>query len=178
MNEANSPHTASTLTPDDLQRYIAEQGIAARVIRNLGDTSTVPLAAAALGVEAEQIIKSLLFLVEQPVSTMGEPRPVLVIANGQSQVDRKTIAAHFGVGNKKVRFAPAETVLALLGYAAGGVPPFGHRTTVPVLVDASLLAMQARWKVVYGGGGDDSTMLELTVDELLRVTGAQVLQVS
>ena len=84
MDNVNSAHHTSVRGPDDLQQYIEQRGIAARLIRNLGDTSTVPLAAAALRVEVEQIIKTLLFLVEQPVNTMGEPRPVLVIANGES----------------------------------------------------------------------------------------------
>ncbi len=48
--------------PQDLQAYIDEQDITAELIGGLGDTPTVPAAAAALGVESEQIIKTLLFL--------------------------------------------------------------------------------------------------------------------
>jgi prolyl-tRNA editing enzyme YbaK/EbsC (Cys-tRNA(Pro) deacylase) len=169
----------SLLTPDDLQAYILEHGISARLIRNLGDTSTVPLAASALGVEPRQIIKSLLFLVGPPVITQGLPQPVLAISHGEKQVDHKAIAAHFGVGGKKVKFARADVVLTALGYAAGGVPPFGHSTAVQVIVDSSLVELETYpGGLIYGGGGDDSTMLELTVSELLRVTGATVLKLS
>jgi len=49
------------MTSADMQAYIDRHGISARLIRNLGDTRTVPLAAQALGVAAERIVKSLLF---------------------------------------------------------------------------------------------------------------------
>ena len=63
----------------------------------------------------------------------------------------------------------AETVLRLTGYPAGGVPPFGHATAVPALLDAAV----QRWEVIYGGGGDDHTLLRIAPAELARVTGAE-----
>jgi prolyl-tRNA editing enzyme YbaK/EbsC (Cys-tRNA(Pro) deacylase) len=162
--------------PDDLQAYIDEQGIAAELIGGLGDTPTVPAAAAALGVEAAQIIKTLLFLVEQPDAAA---QPVVVISYGEQRVDRGQLAVRWGVGKKRVSLAPAAVVLDLLGYAAGGVPPFGHRTSLPVLIDAGILSLPQRYAgVVYGGGGDDCTMMKLTVDELLRVTGGEIIQLN
>ena len=107
-----------TLHPADLARFIAEHGIAAELIPMRVETPTVPAAAAALGVEPGQIIKSLLFLVRD--------EPVLVIASGETLVDRAVLAARFGVGKKQVKLADAETVLRLIGYPVGGVPPFGH----------------------------------------------------
>jgi prolyl-tRNA editing enzyme YbaK/EbsC (Cys-tRNA(Pro) deacylase) len=90
-------------------------------------------------------------------------------------VDKGRLAAHWGVGKKRVTLAPAEVVLHLLGFAAGGVPPFGHRTRLPLLIDAGSLDLRERYGgIVYGGGGDDHTMLRLKVDELLRVTGGEV----
>jgi prolyl-tRNA editing enzyme YbaK/EbsC (Cys-tRNA(Pro) deacylase) len=158
--------------PQDLQALIYEQGIAAELIDDLGDTPTVPAAAAALGVEPEQIVKTLLFLVEQ----QGEKqRPVIVISHGERRVDKGQLAQRWGVGKKRVNLASADVVLDLLGYAAGGVPPFGHRTVLPVVIDAGILELRERYGgVIYGGGGDDHTMMKLTVDELLRVTNGEV----
>lgn len=158
--------------PQDLQALIDEQGIAAELIGELGDTPTVPAAAAALGVESEQIVKTLLFLVER----QGEGRrPVVVISCGERRVDKGLLAERWGVGKKRVSLAPADVVLDLLGYAAGGVPPFGHRTALPVVIDAGILGLRERYGgVIYGGGGDDRTMMKLTVDELLRVTDGEV----
>jgi prolyl-tRNA editing enzyme YbaK/EbsC (Cys-tRNA(Pro) deacylase) len=166
------------LKPEDLQDHIAAESIAARLLQDLGDTSTVPLAAAALGVDAERIIKSLLFMVRLPDQS-ASPQPVLVVVGGPHQVDYRAIGARFGVSRKKVRFASAEEVQSILGYPAGGVPPFGHRTKVLALVDAALLAEHQRSDApIYGGGGDDSTMLEITLAELLRVLQPEVLSVS
>jgi prolyl-tRNA editing enzyme YbaK/EbsC (Cys-tRNA(Pro) deacylase) len=172
MTTIHAPQTIPQ-SPQDLQDYIDRQGITATLIGGLGDTPTVPAAAAALGVESEQIIKTLLFLVEP----QGAPeQPVVVISYGEQRVDRGQLAVRWGVGKKRVSLAPAPVVLELLGYAAGGVPPFGHRTALPVLIDAGILNLRTRYGgIIYGGGGDDRTMMKLTVDELLRVTGGEVI---
>jgi prolyl-tRNA editing enzyme YbaK/EbsC (Cys-tRNA(Pro) deacylase) len=170
-----------TLTPSDLQAYISANRIQARVIQNQAweHTATVPAAAAALGVAPEQVIKSLLFLVKPAAGSVVDRQPVLVISHGERRVQGKAVAVHFGVGSKRVKLAPPEIVLALLGYPAGGVPPFGHRSDVPVVVDSSLLDLEQRHDgIIYGGGGDDRTMLQLTVSELIRVTKPVYLAVS
>jgi Cys-tRNA(Pro) deacylase len=145
------------LTPDDLARFIASQGIRARLIPNVGDTATVPLAAAALGVRPEQILKTLLFYIA------GEP--VVVISHGEAPVSVRALADHAGVGKRQVKLARPEQVLAETGYPVGGVPPVGHRRAHPVLMAESILA----YDVLYGGGGDDRTMLEIAASELLRL---------
>ena len=150
-----------TAQPADLARFIAENAIAAEMVPVAVETPTVPAAAAALGVETSQIIKSLLFLVRDA--------PVLVIASGETMVDRGILAARFGVGKKQIKLADAETVLRLTGYPAGGVPPFGHPASLLTLLDRAVLA----WDVIYGGGGDDHTLLRVAPGELARVTGAE-----
>jgi prolyl-tRNA editing enzyme YbaK/EbsC (Cys-tRNA(Pro) deacylase) len=154
------------LTPADLAVFIAEHGIAAEIVPMQVETPTVPAAAAGLGVSPSQIIKSLLFLIRD--------EPVLVIASGDRAVDRRPLADRFGVGKKQVRLADPEVVLALTGYPAGGVPPFGHATRVPVLLDRAVAA----WDVVYGGGGDDRTLVRVASGELARVTGAAWIEFS
>lgn len=171
--------TDATLTPADLQAYIDRSHIDARLITGIGDTPTVPTAAAALGVERDQIVKSLLFLLDLPHTPKDAPQALLVISHGERRVDKKMLAPHFGVSAKRVRLALPETVIEVLGYVAGGVPPFGHRREVPVLVDASVLTLRERFGGrVYAGGGDECTVTELTVDELLRVTRPQIAAVS
>lgn len=167
----------SLRTPTDLQRFLDENQIQARLLPDIGHTPTVPAAALALGVEPEQIIKTLLFLVEQPDQETATP--VVVISHGERRVDKGALAKRFGVSKKRVTLAPADVVLATLGYPAGGVPPFGHVAPLPTVVDASIETTASRFDgVIFGGGGDDRTMLQLTVTELLRVTAAEVLPVS
>lgn len=148
------------LTPTDLSAFIAARGIAAEIVPMALETPTVPAAAAALGVTAGQIIKSLLFVVRD--------QPVLTIASGETLVERGVLAARYGVGKKQVKLADAQTVLRLTGYPAGGVPPFGHPEPLPTLLDRRVAA----WDAIYGGGGDDHTLLRIAPAELARVTGA------
>jgi len=154
------------LTSQDLQQFINEYQIAAEILPMEKDTPTVPDAARALGVEKEQIIKSLLFLVD------GQPK--LVIANGTRKVDSRLIARHFGVGRKRVKMAGPEQTLSITGYAVGAMPPFGHQARLPTIVDQGV----TNHKEIFGGGGEINAMLRLTPEELVRVTGAEIVPVT
>ncbi len=173
-------------TPDDLQRFIDQNNIDAQLLRNIGDTPTVPAAAAALNVEPDRILKTLLFLAQKRSLRLcanearsGEPdvspTPFIVISHGERRVGKRPLADRYGVGIKRIKLAPPDVVLRLLGYPAGGVPPIGHRTAVPVLLDSSLVTLGG---LFYGGGGDDKTMLRLTVEELVRVAQPHIIPLS
>ena len=145
------------MTPADLARYIAQHDIDARLISDIGDTPTVPTAAAALGVDVDQILKTLLFFIR------GEP--YIVISHGTEPVPERVLADHFGVGKRQIKLARPQQVLEETGYPVGGVPPIGHRNPHPVILAQSILDFD----IVFGGGGDDKTMLRIPVSELLRV---------
>ncbi len=162
-------------TPADLLRFVEQNQIQAELLFDLGHTPTVPAAAAALGVAPDQIVKTLLFLVEQPGGDTA--LPIVVISYGERRVDKGRLAERFGVGKKRVVLAPAPVVLATLGYPAGGVPPFGHRTPVPAILDASMQQLRPDIEI-FAGGGDDQTMMRLQIAELMRVTQAELLAVS
>ena len=173
--EATQPH----LTQHDLQRYFDGQGLPARLIPNLGHTPTVPAAAQVLGVEPDQIIKTLLFVFEPGEKAGQAPPAVVVIGNGENRISKKALGQHFGLNPKRVKLAPAATVIDLLGYPPGGVPPFGHRTTLPIFLDQNVVELRERYADrVFGGGGDDHSMLELTVSDLLRIHQPTVLALS
>ncbi|MFZ0242216.1 MAG: YbaK/EbsC family protein [Desulfobacterales bacterium] len=155
-----------TLTSADLQTFIAERGIDATILPMAAHTSTVDDAARELKVAAEQVIKSLVFVIED--------RPLLVINNGTARVDRKKLAMFLGVGRKRVRFADADQALAMTGYVVGSMPPFGHLQALRTLVAPAI----PRLDLVYGGGGDIDAMLRLRPAELLRVTASQVFDIS
>lgn len=154
-----------------LLKFIHQRNIHAKLLTNIGHTPTVSAAAQALGVHPDQVIKTLLFEIEKP-SVLER---VVVIGYGEHKVDKKLLGEVVGVGKKHIAMAQASTVLMVLGYIAGGVPPFGHRTTLPVILDAGVLKYVVSNRspaevMVYGGGGDDYTMMELSVGELVRVT--------
>ena len=152
-------------TSKSLQTYINQQGIEGIILHLPENTPTVPAAARVLGVNEDQIIKSLVFLVNK--------QPVLVIANGSQKIDSAKLAAHFGVGKKRVKLASAEKALEITGYIVGSMPPFGHNTRLPTYVDPQVTILD----IIYGGGGDIQAMLKLTPAQLLAATEAEVLAV-
>ncbi len=183
LSAHTSPHmTAQTLpllTPSDLQIYLEQQHIRARFIADVGHTPTVPAAAQVLGVETDQIVKTLLFVLQAGDKAEQVPPAVVVIGNGENRINKKRLGQHFGLNPKRVKLAPAELVIELLGYPAGGVPPVGHRTALPVILDQNVMALRQRYDDrIFGGGGDDYTMLELTVSDLLRIHQPTVLALS
>lgn len=153
-------------TSDDLQDFIERNRIEATILPMAGHTPTVSDAARELGVATDRIIKSLVF--------MNDGSPLLVVTNGLARVDRRKLAAYLGVGRKKVKFALAEQALALTGFVVGSMPPFGHRQALRTVVDPSV----TRLDTIYGGGGDINAMMKLTPGELIRVTGAEVEELS
>src|SRR2546423_11669739 len=98
-------------------------------------TRTAAEAASAIGCDVAQIVKSLVF------DAGGTPTMVLV--DGASRVDEQRLARELDVD--LVRRADPDAVRAATGYAIGGVPPFGHATPVPVLVDPGLLEHDVVW---------------------------------
>ena len=158
--------TSTPLTSEDLQQFIDTHRIQASILRMAGHTPTVSDAARELDVAADQIIKSLIFKIND--------QPLLVINNGNARVDRKKIAALMGVGRNRVKFASPEQALEISGYVVGSMPPFGHRRKLRTLIDPAVTGLD----VIFGGGGDIDAMLRLTPDELLRITEGQVVAVS
>lgn len=150
------------LTPQDLEVYIQQNNIDAEIIILEEYTPTVEMAAAAVNVSPEQIIKTLLFSVDG--------QAVLVIANGTGRIDRRLLGKHFGVSRKKTSFAGPDTVLELTGFEVGAVPPLGHRTSIPVLVDPSVLAQE----IIFGGGGADNALMRLKPQDILQFNQAEV----
>ena len=147
--------------------WVQARGVSARLVVPGVPTPTVPEAAAALGVASEQVLKSLVFLVESV--------PTLVIAAGEDRIRYPALAAAFGVGRRQVRMASPEEALAITGYEVGAMPPFGHLQTLQTLVDARRVVPG---RLVFAGGGTRAALLELTTDTLLQVTAARSLDLT
>ncbi len=156
-------------TCQSLALFIEQHAIEAALVQPDQETPTVALAALALGCQTDQIVKSVLFLLKDG----QQADPVLVVTNGTAQIDFRKLADLFQIGRKRIRLAQADVVLARTGYPAGGVPPFGFPQPLPTYIDCRVFDQP----VVYGGGGDDHTMLRITPAELLRATGGQVVDV-
>lgn len=153
----------SVLSPADLQAFLEDRHIQGELLHLDSPTPTVETAALAVGAQPEQIVKSILFLVDG--------QPVLAITCGTYYVERRVIAARFGVGRKKVKLAAPETVAEETGFLVGAMPPFGHRQPLLTLIDQRVLEKP----VVYAGGGSDYDLLRLDPRAILQITQGEVL---
>jgi prolyl-tRNA editing enzyme YbaK/EbsC (Cys-tRNA(Pro) deacylase) len=151
------------LNVDDLQAFLHAHAVEAEILRLPVPTPTVETAAQAVGARVEQIVKSILFLVDA--------RPVLAITCGTAYVERHLIGALYGVGKKHVKLAAPEAVLALSGYEVGAMPPFGHRQPLTSLLDRRVLDLTE----AYAGGGAENALLRISPQEILRLSQAQVM---
>jgi prolyl-tRNA editing enzyme YbaK/EbsC (Cys-tRNA(Pro) deacylase) len=149
----------------DLQRFMQEQGVQGEILYLDVPTPTVESAALAVNARPEQIIKSILFMVDG--------QPVLVIACGLSTIGRTAIAGLYGVGKKRVKLASPEVVREVTGYEVGAMPPFGHAQPLRTLIDPRVLDN----RLAYAGGGAENALVRLDPHEILRITGGKIMDV-
>ena len=121
----------------------ARKGVTLEVTVFDESTHTAVEAAAALGVELGQIVKSLVFVVP------GERRDrAAAVPRGRSQPGRSgRLAAVTSAAD--VRRATAREAHELTGFAIGGIPPIGHLRPVRVIMDPDL----GRYQVVWAAAG-------------------------
>jgi prolyl-tRNA editing enzyme YbaK/EbsC (Cys-tRNA(Pro) deacylase) len=118
---------------------------------------TVGDAAEAVGAPAEEILKSLVFLVEG--------RPMLVLMSGANRVDLRAVACE--AKTKKVKMAPPDYVFKNFGFRVGGVPPTGYPVPVPAFLDDDLFL----YPVVWAAAGTDHAFFPIAPERLLKLTG-------
>ena len=112
-----------------------ERGVAVEPVHQAEGAKTAADAAAAVGCDVGQIVKSLIFGVD------GEL--VLAYVSGSNQLDERRLAA--AAGGERCERVDADTVRAATGFPIGGVPPFGHATELRVFIDPDLLAHDVVW---------------------------------
>lgn len=154
-----------------LQRYVDEHNIDAEIVFLQEETPTVEAAAEAVGVQPAQIVKSVLFVVK---ARENGAQPQLVVTNGLSRVSYRALADYLGVSRRRLRMARASEVEEMTGYKVGTVPPFGHKSPIPTVVDETVPEQEE----VYVGGGGINALMRLSVTELQRVLQADIVDVS
>jgi prolyl-tRNA editing enzyme YbaK/EbsC (Cys-tRNA(Pro) deacylase) len=120
---------------------------------------TVEDASRAVEAPAEEILKSLVFLVDEV--------PVLVLMSGANRVDLHAVARARSVHVRKVKMATPEYVFEKFGFRVGGVPPLGYPTRLPALLDEQLFS----YPVVWSAAGTDHAFFPIAPERLLALTG-------
>lgn len=149
------------MTVDRVKTHLKQWDRDADVIELESSTATVPLAAAALGVEPGRIAKTLSFRGDVQAMLQDEAlsKAILVVASGDARVDNGKFKALFGF---KARMLSAEEAFGATGYRVGGVCPFGVEESVAVYLDVSL----KRYDRVYPACGASNALIGLTIQEL------------
>ncbi len=130
-------------------------------VRELSEsTRTAQEAADAVGVEAGQIVKSLVF--------MDGEGPLLCLCAGDRRVDTAKLGPD-------VRQANGREVREAAGFAIGGVPPLGHDEPIRTVVDASL----RRFDTVWCAGGTPNAVFPVATEALIgAIPGVDVREIS
>ncbi len=123
-------------------------------------TKTAHDAANAIGVAVGQIVKSLVFGVDGEI--------VMAYVSGANQLDEKKLAT--AAGGTKCSRVDANAVREATGFPIGGVPPFGHSTTLRIFIDPDLL----QYDEVWAAAGTWNDVFPIAPNDLVRASGAVV----
>ncbi len=148
----------------DFLRESKKLGLSLVVKRLPSSTRTALEASLAVGCQIDQIAKSIIF------ETL-EKEPVLVVTSGKNRVNEEKLAKILG---KEVKKADPDFVKENTGFAIGGVPPFGHKKKIKTFIDKDLFNFSEIW----AAAGDSFSVFKTTGEELRRITGGEVIEVS
>ena len=135
-------------------------GLAIDILELEVSTKTAREAADVLGIEIDQIAKSIIFRGESTGAA------ILFVTAGGNRVDLERAAAVAGeaLGKADAAFIREET-----GFAIGGVAPIGHAKPVRAYFDPRLAAFGAVW----AAAGTPMTMFEAAPEALRVAAGAE-----
>lgn len=137
---------------------LEESGCAAKIVHTDDTIFTVGDASRAVGAPPEEILKSLLFSVND-----GESWAIALMSGSNKVHDRKVKRL---LDAKKIRMGSAEAIMSFSGFAPGGVPPVGYAEKPVALLDEDLFL----YDVVWGAAGTDHDFFPIAPAELLRIT--------
>jgi Cys-tRNA(Pro)/Cys-tRNA(Cys) deacylase len=115
-------------------------------------------AAAALGISADRIFKTLIASVEGNL--------VCGVVPVAGKLDLKALAA--AVGAKRAEMADPAAAQRATGYVVGGISPLGQRSRLRILLDASACSFDT----IFVSAGRRGLQVELAPSDLLSVAGA------
>jgi prolyl-tRNA editing enzyme YbaK/EbsC (Cys-tRNA(Pro) deacylase) len=147
--------------PEPVERVSAAlraAAVDARVEEFPSGTPTAKDAAAAVGCELSQIVKSLVFVCDGAY--------VLALVPGDVRANESAVAA--AASAKDVRIARPHEVLHATGFEPGAVAPFPQRAVTRTLMDKGFF----RHQLVWIGAGSPSHMAALPPAELQRLSKA------
>jgi prolyl-tRNA editing enzyme YbaK/EbsC (Cys-tRNA(Pro) deacylase) len=143
----------------------ARKGVALDIVVFDESTHTAEQAAAAVGADIGQIVKSLVFVAPDADGTL---EPVICLVSGVNRVDLARLAAVSGEAD--IRRATAREANDLTGFTIGGIPPIGHSRPVRVIMDPDL----GRYPSVWAAAGLSTAVFQVPPNTLRVLANATV----
>ena len=147
-----------------LEERLRELGVWHRFIEK-DETVHTADASEATGIPLHSITKNL-------VAVTSEGEHVLLVVPGDRRVDLKKAARVLGVTN--VQLFPFSEAHKVSGYPPGGTPSIGLKERLRTVLDSELAGIET----FYCGGGTRDRLLELRSDEVIKVSGALVAEIT
>ncbi|MFC4543546.1 YbaK/EbsC family protein [Halosolutus amylolyticus] len=129
-------------------------------------TKTAADAADAIGCDVGQIASSLAFDVDGSL--------VVAVTSGANRVSEGALGEHFGTTADAVSMADPDRISQTLGWSIGGVPPFCHEESVPVIMDETLLG----YDTVWAAAGTPEAVFPIDPETLREYAGATPISVT
>jgi len=145
---------------DDLE----SMGIAYEVV-HYGPVRTAEQAAAARGIELEQLVKTL-------VVRRGDDDYIFVLITGNCAIDWKMLRAALGV--RRLTMPSPEEAQHATGYKRGTITPLGASHRWPVLADVRVAELQ----MISLGSGEHGRAINVDATALLDALDATVVAVA
>jgi prolyl-tRNA editing enzyme YbaK/EbsC (Cys-tRNA(Pro) deacylase) len=147
----------------------ARKGVTLEVREFSRSTHTAEDAAAAVGAELGQIVKSLVFVAPE---ADGSLEAIICLVSGPNRVDLTRLAAV--AGKPGVRRATAKEAQELTGFVIGGIPPIGHAQALRVIMDPDL----DRFPVLWASAGTPTAVFAVPPQTLRVLSDARVAPIS
>lgn len=159
----SEPTPPQDLPPSPRRVYDAARalGVEIEVHVRTQSTRTAEEAAAACGCSVAQIVKSLVF------RRKASGKALLFLVAGDNRLDESLAAALVGDSLER---PDGRSVREATGFAIGGIPPFGHATSLETIMDEDLLAHD----VVWAAAGAPNAVFAIAPHKLRAATGAKV----
>jgi len=146
------------MSVESVKAFFKERNLNYKVLELDSLTSTVTLAAKALGVEQGQIAKTLAFKLQNN-------EILLIVVRGDARIDNKKFRKKFMKGKM---LSPDEVELET-GHPVGGVCPFGLSKNIPIYLDISLKAFNE----IFPAAGAINAAVKVPTDELFQILKAE-----
>ncbi|MCQ1536579.1 hypothetical protein FTO70_13040 [Methanosarcina sp. KYL-1] len=147
---------------EKMKNYISVKKVQAEHLSFATSCHSVEEAAETSGASPDDFVKSICLLDSKGNLIVG-------VVRGKDRVSTSRVGKLLEIE----RPSPAlpEEILEKTGYPCGGTPPFGYEALF--LIDLAVMEM----KVVYAGGGSETSLLKVSPHELQRANGGKIVRI-